>query len=222
MQVLKVGDKYLSIDGKLLSPSTVGEGIISVNSIKETQVPIDWLRKGQDTDGSIYNTVGYIIGYRLNSGGGLTEAPDGLTTGFIPVKKGDIIRLDGFFMCGNIVYVNGLRGVDPTSNLYLEYYVELYSSTYTRINGEQLKLAWKEGDEYISLYGGIKCYCDSNGVVDHIDLSDILDTVAYVRLNSWTLDMNVDNAKITIDGSTETKQEEVTSVVVSNDNIVKI
>lgn len=212
---VKVGGKYVKVEGassaELEEAVRNGLSVIAtashptITTTQEVQVLIDWLHRGQDTDGSIYNETGYITGYRLNSSGNLSSATGGLTTGFIPVKKGDIIRLDGFFMCGNTVYVNGLRGVSPTNNVNLEYYVMLYTASHTHVAGSQLKTAWKAGDEFISLSGGIKCHCDSNGVVDYIDLSDISESVAYVRLNSWTMDMSADAAKITIDGSTETK-----------------
>lgn len=222
MGLLKVDGKYVKVGGKYVKVEGVssaeleeavrnGLSVIAtashptITTTQEVQVLIDWLHRGQDTDGSIYNESGYITGYRLNSSGNLSSVADGLTTGFIPVKKGDIIRLDGFFMCGNTAYVNGLRGVSPTNNVNLEYYVMLYTASHTHVAGSQLKTVWKAGDEFISLSGGIKCHCDSNGVVDYIDLSGISESVAYVRLNSWTLDMSADTAKITIDGSTETK-----------------
>ena len=222
MGLLQVEGKYVKVGGKYVKAEGVssaeleeavrnGLSVIAtashptITTTQEAQVLIDWLHRGQDTDGSIYNDTGYITGYRLNSSGNLSSAADGLTTGFIPVKKGDIIRLDGFFMCGNTTYVNGLRGDSPTNNVNLEYYVMLYTASHTHVAGSQLKTVWKEGDEFISLSGGIKCHCDSNGVVDYIDLNGISESVAYVRLNSWTLDMSADTAKITIDGSTETK-----------------
>lgn len=46
-----------------------------------------------DTDGSIYNTKGWSIGYRLTSSG-IAEGYSGMyLTGFIPIKIGDIVRL---------------------------------------------------------------------------------------------------------------------------------
>ena len=50
-----------------------------------------------DTDGSVYNVVGYMEGYRLNSSGSVVEyAGTNYTmsvTGFIPVQAGDVIRI---------------------------------------------------------------------------------------------------------------------------------
>ncbi|MGN1122276.1 MAG: metallophosphoesterase family protein, partial [Eubacteriales bacterium] len=52
------------------------------------QIPIS-----TDTDGSIYNGVGYKSGYRLGSSGTESSMDGMYVTGFIPCKTGDIIRL---------------------------------------------------------------------------------------------------------------------------------
>ena len=46
-----------------------------------------------DTDGSIYNGVGWQKGYRLGSDGAPVGQNDSYLTGFIPVKFGDVVRL---------------------------------------------------------------------------------------------------------------------------------
>lgn len=48
-----------------------------------------------DTDGSIFDGVGYRNGYRLNSSGGLSEQSNTFTTGFIPCTANSLIRLGG-------------------------------------------------------------------------------------------------------------------------------
>ena len=47
-----------------------------------------------DEDGSIYNGVGYLNGYRLNSSGNVVEygTYPSSVTGFIPIKQGDVVR----------------------------------------------------------------------------------------------------------------------------------
>lgn len=60
------------------------------------QIPIS-----TDTDGSVYNGVGYKTGYKL-SGSGALESYSGIeVTGFIPCVKGDVIRLSGIAMSKN-------------------------------------------------------------------------------------------------------------------------
>lgn len=48
-----------------------------------------------DTDMSIYNNYGYIEGYRLSSSGSLKAQDASVSTGFIPYKIGDILRMSG-------------------------------------------------------------------------------------------------------------------------------
>lgn len=49
-----------------------------------------------DTDGSIYNSVGYKDGYRIRSGGAESTQSKGTCTGFIPVSGGDTVRIYGW------------------------------------------------------------------------------------------------------------------------------
>lgn len=48
-----------------------------------------------DTDKSIYQGCGYINGYRLSSSGSLSAQTGTITTGFIPCKSTDLIRMRG-------------------------------------------------------------------------------------------------------------------------------
>lgn len=50
-----------------------------------------------DTDGSIYNGVGYIEGYRLSSSGGLSSSAQSgtVTTGFMPYEADGVVRMAG-------------------------------------------------------------------------------------------------------------------------------
>ena len=48
-----------------------------------------------DTDKSIYQGCGYIEGYRLSSSGPLSAQTGTITTGFIPCKSTDLIRMYG-------------------------------------------------------------------------------------------------------------------------------
>lgn len=83
----------LSTDGMLYSyqkRTIVTPGGTTANFTN--QVPIS-----TDTDGSIFNGVGYKENVRLSSSGGISgNAQDGsVTTGFIPWKNTDIVRLKG-------------------------------------------------------------------------------------------------------------------------------
>jgi hypothetical protein len=82
--------KKLSIDGVSLKQLFVG-GIQVFKSGYTNQVPLSI-----DTDGNLYNGVGYKDGYRIRSGGAEAEQPGARVTGFIPACAGDIIRLTGW------------------------------------------------------------------------------------------------------------------------------
>lgn len=51
------------------------------------------LPSATDTDGSVYNDVGYAVGQRLNSSGTVEDYAGIYLTGFIPVSFGDVVRL---------------------------------------------------------------------------------------------------------------------------------
>lgn len=82
------------------------EFTFSTNAVAYTnQIPL-----ATDTDGSVFNEVGYQSGYRLGSSGTLTSI--GVTcyvTGFIPCKVGDIVRMK------NVTFQHGVI-TEPTSN----------------------------------------------------------------------------------------------------------
>ena len=70
---------------------TINEPIID-KSLFTNQVPLSI-----DENNEIYNNnLGYKIGYRVRSGGAVIESNDSSHTGFIPVKMGDVIRIQGF------------------------------------------------------------------------------------------------------------------------------
>ena len=81
--------KELSIDGINLRRLSINDTIVWRDGI------FNWVPVSRDTDGSFYNGVGYIEGYRLSSTGILKEQANTIATGFIPAKFGDTIRMKG-------------------------------------------------------------------------------------------------------------------------------
>ena len=57
----------------------------------------NWIPYAIDSDNTIFNGIGYKDGYRLNSSGLVVQETSGAAsvTGFIPCKKGDIVRIKG-------------------------------------------------------------------------------------------------------------------------------
>ena len=99
--------KYEDADGNTVNVGgfTVGAAAI-VN-----QIPIS-----TDTDGSIYNGIGFMAARRIDSSGAVaTLSNSGATnpifvTGFIPVKYGDIVRLKNCFIDTTSVENNTVYG----------------------------------------------------------------------------------------------------------------
>lgn len=69
-----------------------------------------------DTDGSIYNGMGYASGQRLNSSGAAEGYNGSYLTGFIPVKFGDVVRLK------NVTWQNGVSSGLNSGNQRISFY----------------------------------------------------------------------------------------------------
>ena len=69
-----------------------------------------------DTDGSIYNGVGWKKGYRLGSDGAPSSQNDSYLTGFIPVNFGDVVHLK------NVKWQNGVNTGLNSGNQRVSFY----------------------------------------------------------------------------------------------------
>ena len=74
------------------------------------------LPSATDTDGSIYNGVGWAAGYRLNSSGTLDGYSGSYITGFIPAKLGDTVYLK------NVTWQNGVSSGLNSGNQRISFY----------------------------------------------------------------------------------------------------
>ena len=74
------------------------------------------LPSATDTDGSIYNGVGWEKGYRLGSDGAPSAQNDSYLTGFIPVKFGDVVHLK------NVKWQNGVTTGLNSGNQRIAFY----------------------------------------------------------------------------------------------------
>lgn len=87
-------------DLSLLKKLSIGG--ISLKRLLVDGVPVfksgykNWVTCAMDTDGSIYNGIGYKDGYRVRSGGAEAVEDGGRITGYIPVTAGDTVRLSGW------------------------------------------------------------------------------------------------------------------------------
>ena len=74
------------------------------------------LPSATDTDGSVYNDVGYAVGQRLNSSGTAESYTGMYLTGFIPVSLGDVVRLK------NVTWQYGVTSGITSSNQRISFY----------------------------------------------------------------------------------------------------
>lgn len=83
----------------------------STSGAYTNQIPIS-----TDTDGTIFNSVGYQSGYRLSSSGALSSLSGCYVTGFIPCKVGDVIRMK------NVTFQYGVTTNPNSGNQRLSFY----------------------------------------------------------------------------------------------------
>lgn len=68
----------------------------------EVETYKNWARHSINADGSIYNNgQGYKVGYRVRSGGAEGQESTTVCTGFIPLKRGQTLRIYPAFTGGN-------------------------------------------------------------------------------------------------------------------------
>ena len=84
-------------DGIVSIPEVTGDIVITATAVTQApsytnQVPIS-----TDSTGAIYNNIGYKDGYRISDNGVDEELGHKSVTGFIPIKKGDTIRIKGVY-----------------------------------------------------------------------------------------------------------------------------
>ena len=88
-----------------LSLKGTGENLY-IYSMDENTSQDNLLPKAIDTDGSIYNEVGFKIGWRLSGTTGLEKEDASFTlTGYIPFTCGDVIRMANILIAGTQSYV---------------------------------------------------------------------------------------------------------------------
>lgn len=125
------------------------------------------LPSATDTDGSIYNGVGWEKGYRLGSDGAPTGQNDSYLTGFIPVKFGDVVHLK------NVKWQNGVTTGLNSGNQRVSFY-----------DANKIHLGQTNA---IGLGGTLSGVKDDNNIWTQFTVKNFsgvtLDNAAYFRLN---------------------------------------
>lgn len=130
-----------------------------------------------DTDGSIFNGTGYKDGYRLSSSGGLSSQTYTTTTGFIPCKSTDVIRMGGLSYKTISATYNYLAFYD--ANFTLLGSINIYKESSTSTGYAQVARG------IMGINNGVKPPTEANGITtfdNHYFKSDA-DKVAYFRIN---------------------------------------
>lgn len=177
--------------GSDITSTAYANGVITIASVTgnvgitvvASKPRVNVLPTALDTDfASIYpavshsslTTKGYAAGYRLGSGGTESAASGKFVTGFIPVKQGDTITLDGV-------------GVNATAND--NDYIALYDSNGT-------KLFSRYGYAWIAQTGAIFApHTESDGVITSFTLTGgthsgtayDFSNVAYMRISAGSI-----------------------------------
>lgn len=146
----------------------------------------NWVKYSTETDKvTIYNGgLGYMEGYRLSSSGGMSSQANTVTTGFIPCKSTDVIRLAGVDYSG------------PTGGYcYLMFYDESLNVLGSTSNGKNSNYATGVQTQYRGIVvtndkhtvnSAINNPSTENGVTtfDNYKFSDD-SGVAYFRINGY-------------------------------------
>jgi hypothetical protein len=141
------------------------------------QVPIS-----TDTDGSIFNGVGYIENKRLSSSGGISgSAQQGsVVTGFIPFTTGD----------ATVIRMKGVVWLQATNTYSGHYYINFYDSNKKFLHYYSSGEVSGGQDSHI-----ITVTRDANGVetvefnqaygTTNVKLQNIRNSAKYIRINAY-------------------------------------
>lgn len=125
---------------------------------------VDVLPNAIDTDGTVYDGVGYRKNYRLNSSGTLTAKSDYGVTGFIPVSAGDTVKLFGVnLQASNIEYD------------YIAFYDANFATVYSRYPSQ-----YPNDSSDIKYIGAVT---DDNGMITQFTVP-ANGSIAYLRISS--------------------------------------
>lgn len=84
-------------DGIISIPEVTGDIVITATAIAQGPAYTNQIPISTDSTGAIYNNIGYKDGYRISDSGVDEEYGHKSVTGFIPIKKGDTIRIKGVY-----------------------------------------------------------------------------------------------------------------------------
>lgn len=84
-------------DGIISIPEVTGDIVITATAVAQASTYTNQIPISTDSTGAIYNNIGYKDGYQISNNGVDEEYGHKSVTGFIPIKKGDTIRIKGVY-----------------------------------------------------------------------------------------------------------------------------
>jgi hypothetical protein len=129
-----------------------------------------------DTDGSVFDGIGYRDGYRLSSSGSLSAQDGTTTTGFIPVTGTGVIRMAG------IPWIPAASADGASRSSYISFFdskfAVLGSYNVSVVSGNQ-------SNAPRGIVTSATVTTDDNGVTTFAPVFSDASKIAYVRLNGW-------------------------------------
>ncbi len=146
--------KYEMEDGTTVD---IGELVLEEEVVIVNQIPLS-----TDTDGTIYNDIGYKTDTRINSSGIAVDATGVSVTGFIPAKKGDKVYMKGMYVDEASGYTRlaiydtnkGVVNLNIFPTNYTNEGNDIYSYTISEENSAYIRLGVKKtmnGSEVVTI-----------------------------------------------------------------------
>lgn len=186
-----IDNVVITMGGTDITSAAYSNGIITIASVTAnvsitivaSKPRINVLPNALDTDGaSVYptishsgqTTVGYASGYRLGSGGTESSASGKFVTGFIPVKQGDKITLEG-------ISINATTG----DNDYIALYDSNMQKLYSRYGYAWVAQTGAVFSPHVETGGVITSFTLTGGT--HSGTTYDFSNVAYMRLSAGSI-----------------------------------
>lgn len=150
--------EYDNTTGAVLIHCVIGDVVITAETEGTSPAYTNLVPTSIDTDGTVYNDIGYMNGKRLSSSGAVKDLSTSSVTGFIKAKAGDVVRLGGVVLAS-----------DPSSC-----YIAAYNSSFTFVGAKTVTGSTYGTDPATIVWDGTICtYTIANA-----------STIEYIRINA--------------------------------------
>lgn len=158
--------------GKIAIPHVTGDIVINITAVPTAMPYTNLVPTAIDSDGSVFNSIGYKDGYRINSSGAEAAQAGSSVTGFIPFSIGDTLRIGG----------EGVLWNKEDTTLSAAIYA--YDNNFNAITGQCILNAYgklaKENGVYVYVLGSDTEVISGSGGSSKITNGN----VAYIRVSA--------------------------------------